>query len=162
MVNYMNDTLLIVVNNYDSNVLDSTVNLFNISTDQMVQLFNYSMLHEISSKSQARCLYCGSFSLAAKSLYDIFLAAYSKSYEDDRDVLGDLLSDIIKKMILNRSISEEEFRNVFILKSKPYEPINIENELSSPFDDGESYTMAYKEVAFKFGDDCDICNKLYL
>lgn len=114
---------------------------------------------EINRHTMVICGYCGSFQIPAIELYRL----YENSHCEAPSLANEFLSNVINQIVEEFSVSDEEFIT-FMTTGKPQlNPLyDRKGELVySESKDWDLRRLAYSHICFKFGNDCDACNRLY-
>lgn len=153
--------LIINVSNKKCVAASNTQYIHFIESNDFIKLNSYDILFSLMNSASMKCMTCGTFTISANSVYDCLFNNYHRCYVDDQNVLAELIRDIISTIIVQAGLSDTEFRDLMV-RNEPLPDLDEKIEdLLDPFEDGNLYKLAYEEVVFKFGNQCEVCNILY-
>lgn len=160
----MSDSFIIYVSDMVKDEDSIQHSYLHINCSEFTKLVNINILCLFEKDIITRCLNCGTFTVKAKTVYDVLILANKKLCEEievNQETLSYLISTIICNIIKCVGLSDDEYRDLEA-RGDPIPDFNYDlNDLLDPFEDGYLYELAYSEVTFKIGDSCDVCNKIY-
>lgn len=156
-----------IVENYDDTVSwDEQESTLTFTDFRLIEQGCPDLIAELNRHKIISCGSCGSFQIPAIELYRL--------YENSHHLLGDgnneapslaneFLSNVINQIEEEFSVSDEEFIS-FMTTGKPQLNPLYDRKGELVYSESKDYDLrrlAYSHIGFKFGSDCDACNRLY-